>query len=233
MKNYTDFKILFFIALLLSISIQSGGQDFEARLFVTMDEHVKFINSDVIRTVTAIPAPTITLTDVTDPTLNTVKGVPVSQTLNVSGVNLSVDLGLAITGTDAALFSLSQYVVSETAGTVPNTLLTITYSPVSTGSNTATLFMTSPGAMAVTRTLNGNSTIATTDLTITETPLMVSVQNGNVLVNAKAGEKLEIYSTIGQKLIERMTLEGLNTIPVVVRGVLLVKLSNRITKIIM
>jgi|ERR1035437_1559358 hypothetical protein len=186
----------------------------------------------VTSNVAVTPTPTITLLDVTNPTLNTVQGIPVSQTINVSGVNLSVNLGLAITGADAGLFSLSQYVVSETAGTIPNTIVTITYTPVVPGSNSATLIMSSPGAMAVARTLNGNTSVATGLQPLVST-LIVSAENGNVLIRAKVGETLEIYNAIGQKLIETLTVEGINLIPVKARGVLLVKLGNRIAKVIL
>jgi hypothetical protein len=178
------------------------------------------------------PNPTITLTDVTDPTLSTVVGSPVSQTLNVSGVNLSVDLGLSITGTDAGLFSLSQYSVNQTGGNVPNTLVTITYIPTIAGTNTAYLMMSSTGAMPVIRTLNGIATIAT-GLDKTKKSFIVTVENGNILFEANAGENVEIINSIGQILVQKQTVEGMNTIPVSTRGVLIVKVGSRVSKVIL
>ena len=181
-------------------------------------------------TVTANPS--ITLTDVTDPTLNTVQGSPVSQTINVSGVNLSMDLGLAISGGDASLFSLSNYTVAETGGNVPNTLVTITYTPNAVGSNTTYLTMSSTGAMPVIRTLNGIASV-NTGLDIPKAALVVSVENGNVLFNATAGEIVEIYNSIGQLLVQKQTIEGANSIPVSVHGVILVKIGSKVAKAIM
>ena len=181
---------------------------------------------------TVISNPTVTLTDITNPSLSTVQGSPVSQTLNVSGVNLNVDLGLAITGADASLFSLSQYSVAQTGGNVPNTIVTITYSPTSPGTNTAILTMSSTGAVAVTRTLNGVASIAT-DINIPKISLIVSVENGNVLFNATAGETVEIFNSIGQKLFQKLTVDGVNTIPLTDHGVLLVKVGSRVGKVIL
>ena len=178
------------------------------------------------------PDPTITLTDITDPTLNTYQGIPVSQTINVSGVNLGVNMTMALSGADAGLFSLSQYSVNQTAGSVPNTIVTITYSPVSPGSSTATFTVTSPGAMPVNRKLYGNSTI-TTGLNAPVTPFIVTVENGNVIFTAVAGETVEIFNAIGQKQIQKLTVDGMNTIPLAVHGVLLVKIGNRVAKVIM
>jgi len=180
---------------------------------------------------TVIANPRITLTDITDPTLSTSQGRPVSQTINVSGVNLSVDLGLALSGVDAGLFSLSQYAVTQSGGNVPNTAVTITYTPNTVGSNTAFLTMTSTGAMPVIRTLNGISSLAT-DVNSPKGSLNLYVDNGNILFKANEGEIVEIYNPIGQRMIQKMTIEGLNIIPVTSHGVLLVKVGNRMGKVI-
>jgi len=181
---------------------------------------------------TVIPNPAVTLTDITNPSLITVQGSPVSQTLNVSGVNLNVDLGLAITGVDASLFSLSQYVIAQTSGNVPNTIVTITYSPTLPGTNTAILTMSSTGAAAVIRTLNGVASIAT-DINIPKTLLALSVENGNVLFNAISGETVEIFNSIGQKLFQKLAVDGINTISITDHGVLLVKVGSRVGKVIL
>jgi len=181
---------------------------------------------------TVIPNPAVTLIDITNPSLSTVQGSPVSQSLNVSGVNLNVDLGLAITGVDASLFSLSQYVVTQAGGNVPNTIVTITYSPTLPGTNTATLTMSSTGAVAVIRTLNGVASIAT-ELNSPKTLLILSVENGNVLFNATAGETVGVFNSIGQKLFQKIAVDGLNSIPLTDHGILLVKVGSRVGKVIL
>lgn len=176
--------------------------------------------------------PTITLTDISDPTFIAQQGRPIGQSLNVSGVNLNADLGLTISGNDASLFSLSQYSVPQTGGTLTNKIVTITYKPILAGSNTATLTMSSLGAMSVERKLIGNASIAT-DIETQDASLKVFVENGNVIFNAKTDEIVEIYNSIGQKLIQKLTVGGMNIIPVATRGILLVKIGSRIAKVIM
>jgi len=181
---------------------------------------------------TVVPNPTITLTDITDPTLSTVRGIPVSQTLNISGVNLNVDMGLSITGADASLFSLSQYGLAETGGCVPNTFVTITYTPNAVGSNIAYLTTSSLGAMPVIRTLNGISSVVT-DLNPSKLSLLISAENGKILFNASAGETVDIFNSTGQTLVRKQAADGLNTIPVASHGFLLVKVGSRIAKVIL
>ena len=181
-------------------------------------------------TVTANP--TITLFDITNPTLNTVQGNSVSRTINVSGVNLTADVGLSISGPDAGLFSLSQYSVSPSGGNVPNTIVTITYSPKISGSDSATLMMSSTGAMPVIRTLNGISSITTENNSL-KTSFIITVENGNILFLSNAGETIEIYDTIGQKIIQRLTVDGMNTIHVPEHGVFILKVGNNVTKVIL
>jgi len=181
---------------------------------------------------TVTPNPTITLTDVTDPALNTVQGIPVTQILNVSGINLTNNLGLVITGADAGLFSLSQYSVVQSGGNAPNTLVTILYAPVASGTNTALLTITSPVAMPVTRTLYGNASIAT-GVSAPLNTFFITAENGNILFNSVAGETVEIYNSIGQKLVQKLTVDGINTIPVDAHGVLVVKVGNKVAKVIL
>ena len=181
-------------------------------------------------TVTANP--TITLFDITNPTLNTVQGSSVSQTVNVSGVNLSTDVDLSISGPDAGLFSLSQYSVSPSGGNVANTVVTITYSPKSSGSYSAILMMSSPGAMPVIQKLNGISSIATENNSL-KTSSSIAVVNGNILFLSNAGETVEIYNPIGQKIIQKLTIDGMNTIHVSEHGVLILKVGNKVTKVIL
>jgi len=178
------------------------------------------------------PLPTIVVTDITDPTLNTIQGIPVTQTINVSGVNLNVNLSLELSGADAGLFSLSQYSVNENSGTASNTIVTITYTPLSAGSNIATLIMTSAGAMPVTRTLYGNSSVLT-ETNGLKSSSAIHVENKNIVFMANADETVEIYNTIGQKLLKRQTVEGVNNISINFQGVLLVRIGQRVSKVIL
>jgi len=60
--------------------------------------------------------------------------------------------------------------------------------------------------------------------------LEVSITNGTVSVTTVAGKTIEIYNAIGQRLIHKQSVSGLNTIPVSAKGVVLVKVDDRIAK---
>lgn len=57
--------------------------------------------------------------------------------------------------------------------------------------------------------------------------------NGNILINADIVNRLEIFNSVGQKLIDKSIQAGLNTINVNAKGVLFVKLGNEVTKVIL
>ncbi len=105
-------------------------------------------------------APTITITEVTVPDMVAYAGQTDMETINISGINLSGNINLSVTGTNADQFSLSTNSISQSGGTAANTVVTVYYSPSSAGSHTATLNISSTGATSVTRTLNGTSTWA-------------------------------------------------------------------------
>lgn len=85
----------------------------------------------------------------------TYTGAPVTNTIDISGLNLSGDLTLSVTGANASRFSLSNTLIKKADASV-GTSLTITY----TGANdpaiqAATLVITSAGATTVTVPLTG------------------------------------------------------------------------------
>jgi hypothetical protein len=178
------------------------------------------------------PVPTLALTDISDLTLNSVVGKTNSQTINVSAVNLNYDLGLSLIGTDANQFSLSRYSVPLVGSSIPNTIITVTYLPTSAGNHTATLMLSSDNAMSVSRKLNGFAEVNTGVDTV-KLPLTVSTHDGNIIFNSSEGEILQIYNSIGQKILQKLTIEGKNVIPVSLHGVLLVKIGNQISKVIL
>jgi len=63
--------------------------------------------------------------------------------------------------------------------------------------------------------------------------LSVSTINGQIIINATAGETVNIYNTIGQQLISKPAIEGINTIAVNVKGVVIIKVGNRVAKVIL
>ena len=81
-----------------------------------------------------------------------------TETFTVSGNNLAKDQGLtlAVTGANAAMFTLSSNTVAMTEqGTVSSTEITVTYKPSTAGTHSATLTVSSTGAADRTIALSG------------------------------------------------------------------------------
>lgn len=81
---------------------------------------------------------------------------------------------------------------------------------------------------------NADVSISTGSELISAMPDMrISISNGVLRFNASAREKLEIYNAFGQKLIEKPTIKGLNEVPLSVKGLIIIKTGNCISKMIM
>ncbi len=61
----------------------------------------------------------------------------------------------------------------------------------------------------------------------------VYVTNGNIVLTAAAGQKVEIFNSVGQRLLNVTAVEGVNTIPVNAKGVVIVKAGNSLTKVVL
>jgi len=56
---------------------------------------------------------------------------------------------------------------------------------------------------------------------------------GNIIISTSVNQTIEIFNSVGQILFIRKAVEGVNTIPVSVKGLVLVKVGNQISKVIM
>ena len=96
----------------------------------------------------------------TSVSMSTTPGETKTETITVTGANLTTGITATISGTDAALFSVSPASLGTSGGE-----LTISYSPTADGNHTATLTLSSTGAQDVIITLNGT---CSSDVTICE-----------------------------------------------------------------
>lgn len=102
-------------------------------------------------------SPTITVTQGSVPAMSAEVGSTDAEIITVNGLNLTGNIALAVTGTDASLFTLSTYSIAPTEGNVTDQSVTITYTPTAAGSHTATLTLSSTGAEDVVRSLSASS----------------------------------------------------------------------------
>ena len=63
--------------------------------------------------------------------------------------------------------------------------------------------------------------------------MQIHAVNGNIVLNTEAGQLVEVYNSTGMKVGSRLTNDGINTIPVRVKGVVFVKIGKEISKLIM
>ena len=66
-----------------------------------------------------------------------------TKTFSISGMKLTADATLEITGTNAAMFSVSPTTITATDGNIAATDVTVTYTPTATGDHSATLTISS------------------------------------------------------------------------------------------
>ena len=95
----------------------------------------------------------------------------------------------------------------------------------------------------VSRAKNGAiSTVVSNEISVTTSPstginftsqsLNMRAVNGKIIFNTEAGRSVEIYNSLGQKLTSAISTEGLNSIPVGTKGIVLVKIGNEVIKLI-
>jgi hypothetical protein len=72
-----------------------------------------------------------------------------------------------------------------------------------------------------------------TGLSNTVQNMSLRAVNGNIVLNTEAGQLVEVYNSIGQKLASHLTTQGINTIPARVKGVVFVKIGSEVSKLIM
>ncbi len=102
--------------------------------------------------------PTITVSEIAIPAMSTEVGFFDAKDITVSGVNLTGNITLSVSGTNANYFSVTPTTIQQVSGSVTDVAVSVTYTPLAAGSHTATLTLSSPGAADVTRTLTGTAT---------------------------------------------------------------------------
>lgn len=166
-------------------------------------------------------APSYTVTEITpaSPTITASKsnvdmtatvGESATSTITVSGTSLEGDISLALSGTDASMFSISATSIAQATASGK---ITITYTPTLAGTHTATLTLSSTNAADVTIALSGTATeqlvvtgaeltqewSVTTDILTAQTASRwASGWDGKIYVNDYANSVLYYYTSSGK-----------------------------------
>ena len=176
--------------------------------------------------------PTMVINEIFDPQFSTVVGTSTAKTIDVSGLNLTSGINLSLSGINSNEFSLAQNSISQSGGIAPITFISIMYTPSTDGTHTAMLTLSSDGAMSQVYSISGNAT-KITDVIVPHSLLAIYVVNDQLKFTAQAGETIEIYNALGQKILHKTTTDGENIISLSQHGVLVVKLGNKVAKIIL
>ena len=89
-----------------------------------------------------------------------------SLTFTLSGSDLTANATLALSGTNASMFTVSPNSVNQSSGSINNQTITVTYTPTTKATHTATLTISSSGADNVTVSLTGTGIAQTANYTI-------------------------------------------------------------------
>ena len=79
----------------------------------------------------------------------------------------------------------------------------------------------------------GPISLTATGLSNAKVDALAWTSSGKVMLNASAGEVIEIFNVAGQKVVSRPAVDGLNSVDVSAKGVVIVKVNNRISKVIL
>ena len=85
----------------------------------------------------------------------------------LTGSNLTANATLALSGTNESMFSVNPTSVTQSAGSINNQTITVTYTPTAAGEHTATLTISSTGAESKTVALSGTGTAPAAKYTVT------------------------------------------------------------------
>ena len=145
-----------FTGWVADVDVKIGGATVTAGTLIENAATIQDIQSNITLTAQWVHVPEITTSETArafgDRKVN---GGPYNMTFNVSGQYLTGNISLAITGTNAGMFSVNKTSLTPSTGTVATTEITVSYSPTGAGSHTATLTISSDGATSKTVALSG------------------------------------------------------------------------------
>lgn len=145
-------------------------------------------------------APSITVTEVSVPAMSAEVGQSDTETITVSGVNLSENISIEISGTNAAYFTANPATLTAVSGSVTDAAVVITYAPLAAGSHSATLTVSSAGAISVTRSLTGTATTPPVQMTPPDVIISEVYGGGGNSGATLKNDFIELYNTTSSEV---------------------------------
>ena len=161
--------------------------------------------SKIVVTYRSASTPYLNVTPSTLPAFpETEIGYSPTQKFTLSGNSLTADAVLAISGTNADMFSVSHSSITQTEGTISDTEVTVTYTPTEAGSHEATLTVSSTGATDKVIALSGTAIAPLQHYTVNWMVNGNSYSEGTPSTDVTKGESVETLPTtpaaIGDKV---------------------------------
>jgi hypothetical protein len=169
------------------------------------------------------------------------------QTFTIGGSDLTANIVISQAGsgspavkyfelsTDGTDYSDANVTLTETGGSVtPTTVYIRMKSQSSEVTNKNNLFtISSTGKNSTYLKATGDVTVATAIIDVNKN-IKISSFNGSLKVSGvEAGQTLEVYNSLGQRLTSMITVAGENNIKVNSKGILIVKVGKLINKVVM
>ena len=153
------------------------------------------------------------------------------EQFQLSGLQLQNNVALTITGTDSNCFSVSPKSLEPVAGALNDVTITLTYQPNAEAVQTARLEVVSPKTFPIFIDLKGGGL---THCRLGQRQNVYNLRSRRVVVlHADGGELVEIYDVMGQLLHIFNAVCGENRAEVGKNCVVLIKIRNKISKIVL
>jgi len=166
-----------------------------------------------------------------------------AQTFKVSATGLTADLVITQDfpiplvyefSTDGTLFT-DAVTLTQIAGTVAETTVSVRRkSDATTSASTKKNVVISSGTANKTYISCAGQVDLSTAITDVNTKLKISSANGMLKVSGvNAGQPLEVYNSVGQRLSSIITVDGENNITLNTKGLLIIKVEKSVNKVVM
>lgn len=170
--------------------------------------------------------PVITVNETSVPEMAASVGNTDIETITISGVELTGNVTLAIVGADADQFSIDKVSIEPIFGSLAATEVTITYTPTSASTHTATLNVESAGAVSKVFELKGSS-LATHVASSKDLGAVVTNKNGVVLVKTNdANSVVSVFDITGKMVSKNASSLNEQTIILSKPGVYMIKIDG-------
>ena len=161
--------------------------------------------SKIVVTYRSASTPYLNVTPSTLPAFpETEIGYSPTQKFTLSGNSLTADAVLAISGTNADMFSVSHSSITPTDGSISDTEVTVTYTPTEAGSHEATLTVSSTGATDQVIALSGTAIAPLPHYTVNWMVNGNPYSEGTPSTDVAEGESVETLPTTPAAIGDKM-----------------------------